>query len=246
MKENKFKKSIILSIIFILISCSITPIISSNIEKSINTKNSFSKAFSTNKNLEKLDLATFKIFYVREDRSYEKVVKKLVINEAQELIEKINQTLNNEGTINEIFEQSFNILNQYNLTLNNITLNDILDPNLLNGPFDVVEGENFKAHFSPIIILGGGIGLGLGETYRPINVFLHFLAIMGGLAWVYCIDPIEGILYKLQSFLMPILIGYMSAFTGLIMFAVYPGIFYSNIVALGFTPFTTWIQFPSS
>ena len=65
---------------------------------------------------------------------------------------------------------------------------------------------------------------------------------MGGLAYALCFDTLDGILYSLQSFLMPVLVGFLPGYTGLLIFAVYPGYFYSNIVVLGFTPFTSWIQ----
>ena len=41
-----------------------------------------------------------------------------------------------------------------------------------------------------------------------------------------------------------IFIGYLSSYTGLIIFAVKPGLFYSNVLAIGFTPFTAWFIFP--
>ena len=68
---------------------------------------------------------------------------------------------------------------------------------------------------------------------------------VAGLGWVFCLDPVAGVLYQLQAFLFPLLFGYLSAYTGMILLAVFPGFFYSNLLALGFTPFTTWIQFPS-
>jgi hypothetical protein len=38
----------------------------------------------------------------------------------------------------------------------------------------------------------------------------------------------------------------MAGFTGIIIFAVFPGIFYSNLLMIGFAPFTTWLCFPQA
>ena len=79
---------------------------------------------------------------------------------------------------------------------------------------------------------------------RLFNGFTHFLGLVAGLGTVICFDPFEAKLYTMVAFLLPILIGYLAAYMGIIMFAIYPGSFYANLVMLGFAPLTIWIQFP--
>ena len=43
---------------------------------------------------------------------------------------------------------------------------------------------------------------------------------------------------------MPILLGYIAGFTGIIVFCVSPGIFYSNLLMIGLAPFTAWVVLP--
>ena len=148
-------------------------------------------------------------------------------------------------SIRDKFSGCLDILKSYGLISDNIELSDLYDTSYFEGLFDVVSNENFMAYFAPIVVVGGGFGLGLGEIYKPFNVFLHLLLAVGGLAWTFCLSPIEGKLYTLQSSLLPIDFGYLASYSGFIIFAVEPGFFYSNIVAIGFTPFTVWIQFPS-
>ena len=50
--------------------------------------------------------------------------------------------------------------------------------------------------------------------------------------------PFESTLYSLQTILLPVLLGFLSGYTGLILFAVFPGRFYSNFVVLGMIAFT--------
>jgi hypothetical protein len=162
-----------------------------------------------------------------------------------ELMEKLSK-VNTNLPVKEQFEEKLNILKDYKIVSSDTTLDDIMGKKFDNGseifPFKVVVNENFQAHFAPIFITGIGFGFGLGLEIRLANGFLHFLAIVGGLGLILCCDIIEGILYLLWTFTFPIFIGYMAGYAGLIMFAVYPGLIYSNFVALGVVPYTFWFQ----
>lgn len=243
MKNKKiYFKGLVFVTIILLIAINFIPTISGNL---VNHRNN-----NTNSsNINPPELTTNNKAYYRVCQYVDGNCKK-IINMPMDFIKKgrligeLREILSSEISLYDKFDQFLETIKSYGFASTDITLEDFLDTEVLIGPFDQVNNTNFKAHFAPIIILGGGIGLGLGEVYRPVNVFLHFLAIMGGLAWIFCLDPIENILYQLTSFLLPLFIGYISSYTGLIMFAVYPGFFYSNIVAIGFTPFTTWVLFP--
>lgn len=245
MKNKKmYFKGLVFVTIILLIGVNFIPGISGNLVKLRNTDTSPLISNPPDLTDNKSNRAYYRVCqYV--NGSCKKIINvPMDVNKKDYLIGDLREILSSEISIFDKFDQFLQTIKNHGFASKDITLDDLLDVDDLAGPFDQVNNTNFKAHFAPIIILGGGIGLGLGEVYRPVNVFLHFLAIMGGLAWIFCLDPIEAILYQLTSFLLPLFIGYLSAYTGLILFAVIPGFFYSNIVAIGFTPFTSWVLFP--
>jgi len=150
----------------------------------------------------------------------------------------------------EKFEYVFEKLKENDLISDNIELEDIINFNQFeNMPleFGNTTNKNFVARFAPIIVVGGGFGLGLGDVERRVvNGFVHFIGVLGGLAFVYCLDFFESMQYILISFLAPIFLGYISGYTGIVIFAVYPGLFYSNLFMIGFAPFTLWLCFPEA
>lgn len=245
MKNKKmYLKGLVFVIIILLIGINFIPGISGNLVKLRKTD-----PLPIISNPSEITISKNNNAYYRVCQYVNGSCKKIInvpmdVNKKDYLIGDLREILSSEISIFDKFDQFLQTIKNHGFASKDITLDDLLDVDDLVGPFDQVNNTNFKAHFAPIIILGGGIGLGLGEVYRPVNVFLHFLAIMGGLAWIFCLDPIEAILYQLTSFLLPLFIGYISAYTGLILFAVIPGFFYSNIVAIGFTPFTSWVLFP--
>jgi hypothetical protein len=244
MKNSFFKKIIVLSIVIFIIGTSVIPIINSSNIKPLDLKKSFKKQPSIN-DFKDSSSVTLKIYQYNNGKILSKNTIKISTDVLNQLKFELNHTCNSNLKINDIFEEFLRIFKEKEIISNDIKLNDFIDPNMLPLNLTIVQGQDFRAHFAPILIIGGGFGFGLGEIFEPINFFLHFLALVGGLAWVFCIDPTEGVLYILQSYLLPILIGYMSSYSGLILFAIEPGFFYSNIFALGFTAFTTWKQFPS-
>ena len=137
------------------------------------------------------------------------------------------------------------ILKEYNLVSSNITLEDVLYSRKPGGYGQLtknVTGENFVANLSLIFFTGIGIGIGLGMKLRFVNWFSQFFAFIAGAGLVICYDISEDTLYTLFSFLLPVIVGYLAGFVGIIMFAVLPGTFYSNFVVLGMTSFTVWVQ----
>jgi len=184
------------------------------------------------------------------DGNHEKILKKISRIELNKIKSSLALILSSDLDPLEKFEFVLEKLKENNLISNNIKLEDIIGLTKFNNnslKFNNVTNKNFMAHFSPIVIVGGGIGLGLGDmTRKGFNGFAHFLAVLGGLAYVLCLDFLESTVYQIISFLMPILIGYTAGYTGIIIFAVAPGLFYSNLVMIGFAPFTTWLCFPEA
>ena len=244
MNKKIFFKGCVFFIIILLIGINIVPGTSGNFSGQIKT-NALESLFNPpEKNTDNDIKGYYKICQYVNGSCKKTTNVPMDFNNKHDLLVKLRAILKSDMSVYDKFDQFLETIKNHKFASKDISLSDFIDPDLLIGPFDRVNNTSFKAHFAPIIILGGGIGVGLGEVYRPVNVFLHFLAIVGGLAWVFVLDPIEAILYQLVSFLLPIFIGYISSYTGLILFAVIPGFFYSNIVAIGFTPFTQWVVFP--
>lgn len=239
-------KVLVFAIIILLTSVSFMPSISGNIKQQNSVKTFFPISDKSDEKITTPIGGQFKVCIYTDGNCEETITFYMNRYTRDKLMDEMNLILGSELTLHNKFEQFLETLQKFNIVSEDITLNDILDEELLTQPFKQVNNTDFKAHFAPIIIAGGGVGIGMGyPDLRPFNVFLHLLTVIAGLGWVFCLDPLEGILYKLQSFLFPLLIGYLSAYTGLIVLAVFPGFFYSNILAIGFTPFTAWVQFPS-
>ena len=89
------------------------------------------------------------------------------------------------------------------------------------------------------------VGLGLGDERRIGNGFVHFFAVLSGAALVLCLDFLADTAYILLTlYFLPSFIGYMAGFTGISMFAIYPGFVYMNVLMLGFVPFAFWLSLP--
>jgi hypothetical protein len=195
---------------------------------------------------EDLRLVELRIYHIKEGGKFTKWVRKIAWSTYKALVRALSESTDLNLTAKKQLEKKLEILKEYNLVPENITLKDIVDVEKLEQgfPLEVVVNENFQAHFAPIFILGIGFGLGLGFERRIANAFVHFLAIVGGLGVILCCDFIEGKLYVLWTYTFPIFIGYMAGYVGLIAFAVFPGYFYSNFIALGLVPYTFWFQIP--
>jgi len=244
MGHNMNEKKIILSLsLSIILMLSFYPnITSKNIDRNID--NVSSKYDNVLKN------TIFNIVKYDNGKIVNSKYVKLKIFENFNLINELKSFLSSDLDYEQKFERSLEKLQDYNIIANNVNISDIIDfDNYDSSNLELknVTNKNFKAHLSPILIVGGGFGLGIGIQEKGIiNSFSHFFALVGGLAYVLCIDFTEETMYNIVSFMFPITLGYISGFTGIIIFCVMPGMFYSNLVMLGFAPFTMWIVYPES
>jgi hypothetical protein len=180
------------------------------------------------------------VIQIKEDGTYLKIVKELTIGERQELMDKLLNAETLGETPREIFGEKLNILKNYGLVSNDLELEDLIPIEGLGEPLPIVDGQNFQADLAPLFIGGIGFGVGFGVPFL-ITAGTFFVAVAGA-GLVLCLDFLEGVLYKLQTFLFPVLLGYLGGFTGLLMFGVLPGLFYSNFVALGIVAVTAFYQ----
>ena len=214
-----------------------------------NSKISFIKPEVSNNNPKAIELSVYRC---KADGNIEKNEKILTFKEKEELFDKINKIAESKSSIRETFDNSMQLLKQYDLISNESSIEEFIDiekigDNISNSilDFDNVTNENFLAHMALVLVIGGGFGLGLGMPgMRGVNGFTSFLAIVAGLGVVLCIDFLDQTVYMLITYLLPLLIGYFAGYMGFIIFAVEPGTFYSNLVMLGFAPMTAWIQIP--
>ena len=188
------------------------------------------------------DTSKIIVYHFKEDGHVDRDVKKVTQVESENLMNNLTQTEKSESTLKTIFEKKLQILKAYELVSDDTDLEDIVDVDKLgdDDDGDVVEGENFSALFAPILFVGIGFGFGLGASF----LLTHgtFLLAIAGLGFVFCKDIEKNITYRLQTFLFPVLLGFLFAYTGLLIFGVIRGVFYSNLVGIGMAAYTGWTQ----
>ncbi len=183
---------------------------------------------------------TFKIYHIKGDGKIQLTKQTISKDEKNALIEELKITNTENVKLPDQYENKFNILKKYNLVPNDIKIEDIIDFKKFPSDYEVVSGENFNATTAPIFFFGGGLGVGLG-----IPFFITagtFLVALLGLGITICYDIHDNILYQLQALLLPVIVGYLNGFVGLLMIPVVPGFIYSNFFAIGVVAKTSWIQ----
>ena len=183
---------------------------------------------------------TMNVYQYKEDKTYEITEKELTLEERDALMDELKQVEESGLTLIEIFEKKLEILKDYELVSSDMTLEDVLDVSKLGGRYDVVEAEDFGAEFAAILFVGGGFGFGFGTPFFITSG--TFLMILTGFGLVYCYDILHDILHQLTTLsFIPILLGYLGGFIGLLLFGVVSGFFYSNLLGLGVVTKTQWL-----
>ena len=200
------KKTWIISIglVLLLVLTSFPTLNSQSIR--INAKGPLTNTLAPEKKTGNPDMVEMRIYQSREDGSFEETVKELTVDENDELMNKLTQTAGSNLTVKEKFEGQLEILKEYELVPSNITLEDIMDVEKLDGygqQTKNVTGENFYAFFAPIFFAGVGLGFGLGARLRLIylfselnrlrlvNWFSQFILAMAGVGFVLCYVILE-------------------------------------------------------
>ena len=190
------------------------------------------------------DTVLINVYHLKEDGTIDKAVKELPVNEHETLIGELNQVERSGKTLKEIFEEKLQILKDYKLVSNDLTLEDILDVEKLTEPIEPQQFEDFEAENAPIFLAGGGVGFGFGVPFLFTSGTFLCILIGGGL--VLCYDFANKILHSLFTvFFIPLLVGFMQGFIGILLLPVIPGFFYSNFFGLGMVAKTSWRMIPS-
>ncbi len=191
------------------------------------------------------DTVLINVYHLKEDGTIDKAVKELPVNEYETLMEELKQVERSGKTLRGIFEEKLQMLKNYELVSSDLTLEEILDVEKLTEPIETQQfGEDFEAKNAPIFFVGGGLGFGFGVPFFFTSG--TFLCILFGFGLVLCYDFAEKILHQLITlFFIPLIVGYMGGFIGLLLLPVIPGFFYSNFFGLGMVSNTKWQLIPS-
>jgi hypothetical protein len=207
-------------------------------------ENKISQNASHDSELELESAGTVKInvYHIKGNNRYSKTVKELTVEDEKAFWQDLkNIELKDYPSIVEFFEAKIEVVKEYELISNDFKLEDIMD---VSGIGEVPHNsEGFEAAFAPILFAGGGIGLGLGiPFFLSSGVFLVFLL---GFGLCYCYDFATEQLFELWTYsFIPILMGYLGGFTGLLLLPVVSGFFYSNLLGIGMSALTIWNEIP--
>lgn len=186
----------------------------------------------------------YNVFHIKGKRDYERKTIELTVEESKAMWEEFKSLEAQDLTPTEVFEAKFEILKSYEIVSNDMTLEQVVDVEKLEGKVNGVQSQDFDAAFAPILFVGGGLGFGLGVPFWFTSG--TFIMALFGFGMVYCYDPITAFLNQMETFFfIPMLVGYLGGFTGIFLLPVVPGFFYSNALGLGMVAVTIWKFIPT-
>lgn len=209
----------------------------------LNKKNAIIETYEEIKTSE--NTIKMKILHIKEDGTYVNAVKELTSEENKALKDELRQTEKSGTPIKEMFEKKLEILKKYELVSSDLTLEDVLDVSKLEGTHQTDDDDEFEEQYAPIVFAGGGFGFGFGlPSFITSGTFLVILI---GFGVVYCYNIYTGVTHQLMTlFFIPMLVGYLGGFIGLLLLPVVPGFLYSNLFGLGFVSKTRWMLVPTN
>lgn len=209
-----------------------------------------------NKNPYDGNLIKLAVLRIKKDKSHDVSIKKISIQDFRMMINQINERVSSNKDHGAMFENSLQILKQYNLIDQDMTLQEIFDRNIsteLNTTeFNITYMEPFMSVFSPILIAGMGAGAAIGDTFGLLSGNVYSFGVLG-LGAVVCIDPLLATVYIQQTFTLPLLIQILAGFAGIMMFPVhfdklytsgFPLTIYSNFFAMGLSGLAIGLLIP--
>jgi len=186
----------------------------------------------------------YNVFHIKGKREYERKVIELTVEDSKAMWEEFKSLELQDLSPSEIFEAKFEILKNYEIVSSEMSLDQVVDVEKLEGEISEVQTQDFDAAFAPILFVGGGLGFGLGVPFWFTSG--TFIMALFGFGMVYCYDPITAFLHQMETFFfIPMLVGYLGGFTGIFLLPVVPGFFYSNALGLGMVAVTIWKFIPT-
>ena len=190
------------------------------------------------------EIMKINVYHLKEGGAVDKKLIEITKGEHEAMMAELKQATESGSNLREMFESKLQIMKNYKVVPDDLTLEDIIDVDKLSGPYEPRQGEDFSADFAPLFFLGGGFGFGFGIPFFITSG--TFLMILFGFGLAMCYDFFNKVLYQLFTmFFIPMLVGYLGGFLGLILLPVLPGFFYSNLVGLGMVAKTRWRMIPS-
>ncbi|KYK30064.1 hypothetical protein AYK20_04610 [Thermoplasmatales archaeon SG8-52-1] len=203
-----------------------------------------------NENLEKdssdnqiSETVKYNVFHIKDKRDYNRKIIELTVEDSKAMWEEFKSLELQDLSPTEIFEAKFEILKNYEIVSSEMSLEEFVDVEKLEGEVNEVQTQDFDAAFAPILFVGGGLGFGLGvPLWFTSGTFIMALL---GFGLVYCYDPLTAVTNEMVTVsFLPILLGYLGGFTGILLLPVVPGFFYSNALGLGMVAVTIWKTVP--
>ena len=226
--------------ILLILSC-LPPVVGNIVKDDARLK---MNAYKSKQISKQSDTVEYAIYHIKEDKTYDKEIKVLTVEKSKAMWEELKSTENKDLTLTEIFEEKLEIIKNYGIVSSDMTLEEFVDVKKLERGYNSMQSQDFQAASAPIMFVGGGFGFGFGVPFFITSG--TFLMILIGFGLVLCYDPVNAVLNQLFTmFFIPMLIGYLGGFTGLLLLPVIPGFFYSNAVGLGMVALTSWKLFPS-
>ena len=185
----------------------------------------------------------YNVFHIKGKRDYNRKIIEISVEDSKAMWEEFKSLELQDLSPTEIFEAKFEILKNYEIVSSEMSLEEFVDVEKLEGEVNEVQTQDFDAAFAPILFVGGGIGFGLGvPLWFTSGTFIMALL---GFGLVMCYDPLTAVTNELVTVsFLPILLGYLGGFTGILLLPVVPGFFYSNALGLGMVAVTIWKTVP--
>lgn len=190
------------------------------------------------------EIIKIKVIHRKQDGTLEESVKEISKVKHEAMMTEIKSTAKAGLTLREVFEEKLQIIKDYGLVPDDLTLEDILDVTKLTEPIEENNGSSFSTGVAPIFFVGGGFGFGIGFPF--ILTTGWFFLMLFGFGLVVAYDFAEKVLHQLFTlFFIPMLVGVCAGFMGLLLLPILPGFFYSNLVGLGIVAKTNWRFVPA-
>lgn len=191
----------------------------------------------------KSDTVKLRVIQIKKDKTHTEIIKELTTEEAEALWQEL-RTIEMEGKpAVEVYRNKLDIMKNYNLVPDDMTLEDILDIDKLEEINGEEGAKNISVFSALVFFVGGGLGFGVGVPF-PITTGIFLFALLGvGFSLVY--EIYTNITHTFNVFFLPMLVGILIGFTGLLLLPVIAGFFYSNALGLGVCAYTQWLYFPS-
>jgi hypothetical protein len=191
----------------------------------------------------KSDTVKLRVIHIKKDKTHIETIKELTTEEEEALWQEL-RTIEMEGKpAVEVYRNKLDIMKNYNLVPDDMTLEDIMDIDKLEKINGEEGAKDISVYNALVFFVGGGLGFGIGVPFF-ITTGMFLMALLGfGYTLIY--EIFTNITHTFTTFfIIPVLLGFLIGFTGLLLLPVLAGFFYSNALGLGICAYTQWGLYP--